>query len=229
MKITHLTTLFAIFVFTIAPLAIADNETVNSAEINNNVKERIKKYTTTSTTEVNEVVEPEMYGYIGTVTDIIQNTIILEDKGGKKSVRINDDSLILRSPGSKEIELTSVQIDDSIIAIGTHSDEDEIVGRRIIVSTTALTPPEKISGIATITSIDKYSFSLTITDSDEPFELFFSKDTVYKSPTEILELDNLTLDDEILYTAARDADDDWSATIVMQIKTNSNPTSLETE
>ena len=223
MKITHLTILFSLFTLTIAPLAIADSEIINNDEVTNNLKERLKEVV--QDTKINQVTESQLYGYIGNVTDIIQNTIILQDKEGKKSVKISDNSTILRSPGSKEIDLTNISIDDSIIAMGHKSDDDEIAGNRIIVSTTALTPPEKISGIATITSINKYSFSLAILDQDEPFELFFTKKTIYKSPTDILKLNDLTLNDEILYTATRDSDDDWSATIVMQIKTTDTPTS----
>ena len=233
MKITHLTILFAALTFTIAPLVMADNHT-DSEEVQENLSERIKEYV--SSTEINEVAEPKLYGCIGEVTDIIQNTIILKDKEGKKSIRINDDSTILRSPGSKEIDLESVRITDSIIAIGNLTTEDEITGRRIIVSVNELTPPKKISGLATITSIDKYSFTLQVDDSEEPLELFFTKSTIYKSPTEILELTDLSVGDEILYNAGLDSDEDWSATIVMQIKPSeldspdyTDPTSTDSE
>lgn len=224
MKITLIPTLIVLFSLTIVPMVTAGNQVADS-EVTNNLKERLKEVVTG--TEINEVSEPKLSGYIGQVTDIIQNTIILEDKEGKKSVRVDDDSTILRSPGSKEIDLESVRIEDSIIAIGVPSADDEITGRRIIVSTTALTPPDKISGIATISSIDKYSFSLTVAGQEDPFKLFFTSSTVYKSPSTILDQEDLSVGDEILYTAARDKDDDWSATIVMQIKPTNTPTESE--
>lgn len=227
MKISLTPILFALLVFTITPIVTADNSTqdVDNQEVTNNIKERLKEVVSGS--DINQVVNPELFGYIGHVTDIIQSTIILEDKLGKKSVRINDDSTIVRSPGSKEIDLANVSVDDSIIAIGSPSGDDEIMGNRIIVSTTALTPPEKISGVASIISVDKYSFSLSVTNSDEPFELFFSKSTTYKSPTNILEHVDLSVGDEILYTASLDSDDDWSATIIMQIKSSDTNTTTE--
>jgi len=210
MQKLHLTSLFLVISLVLAPLVLADDQ------VTENLKERLKS--AVSDVQVNQVEEAtNRKGYIGTVTDIIQNTIILEDKEGKKSIKIDDDSTIIRNPGNSKIELTSVQIDDSIIAIGDLIEADELQGKRMIVSANSFSPPTKISGVGTISQLNRYSYSLTSKDSDEELELFFTNKTIYKSPSELLENTDLQEGDEILYTAIKDKDDDWSATIVMQL------------
>lgn len=208
-----LISLFFALALVAAPLAIAEDE------VTENLKERLK--TAVSGAQVNEIVPTgQLKGYVGTVTDIIQNTIILEDKSGKKSVRVGDDSTLLRTPGSAEIKLESVRIDDSIIAIGDPlgEEEDEIDGKRIIVSENAFTPPAKLSGLGTVKAVNRYSFDLDVPDSDEDLELFYTGKTTYKTQDSTLEFEDIGEGDEILFTAVKDKDGDWSATIVMQIK-----------
>lgn len=221
MKKFLLISIFSLSLMSFTPFAFAEDE------VTENLKERLKS-AVGGPNAINEVKsQTTLKGYIGTVTDIIQNTIILEDKEGKKSVRIDDDSTLVRSPGSSDIKLDSVRIDDSIIVIGdpTGLDEDEIAGKRIIVSATALTPPDKLSGLGVITSIDRYSYTLDTKNMDQPVELFFTGKTTYKSPSSALDFSDISEGDEILFTAVKDKDDDWSATIVLQLK----PASPSTE
>jgi len=210
------------FSFTLVQAASPTPET----EVTENLKERLKN--TVSGITVNEVSEPaSTRGYVGKVTDIIQNTIILEDKSGKKSIKVTDDSVIIRSPGSTEIELSSVRIDDSIIAIGSLVNEEEVAGKRLIVSSSELDSIEKISGLSTIKEIGRYSLILTNTQEEGEFELFFTKNTVYKNKEGILEFNDLSVGDQILYAAKKDSDDDWSATVIMQTKKSPDLTSQE--
>ncbi len=78
-------------------------------------------------------------GLIGVIRDVIKDTIILDDKDGKKKVLVGDKTVLLRSPGNTAIKIDDVRIDDYIIAIGNPGADDELAGLRIIVSATPLT------------------------------------------------------------------------------------------
>lgn len=192
--------------------------TSNIDEVTENLRTRLKN-SVASEQEINLIEEAaRLRAYVGVVTDIVQDNIILEDKSGKKNVKILSDSTIIRSPGNKEIDLESVRIDDSIIAIGDPTAEDELDGKRLIVSEDKLSPPEKLSGLATITAVNRYSFTLQEPDKSEPLELYFTNQTLYKSPSERLDQDDIIEGSTILYTAVTDKDGDWSATNILQIR-----------
>ena len=144
----------------------------------------------------------------------------VEDKDGKKNVAIGSDATIVRSPGNADIDIDSVRIDDYIIAMGYSKGDDELEGKRVIVSEKPFAPPEKLAGIGKVSSIDKYAFMITPRDGGDDIELFFTKSTSYKSSEGSLDFKDISPGDEVLFTAVRDQDNDWSATIVMRIKQN---------
>jgi len=197
-------------------------------DLTENLKERIKSAVTG--TELQTPPPSTLVGYVGTITDVIQNSLVLSDKSGKKIIKLDDTTTLLRSPGNTAIELENVQVDDSIIAIGTPAGEDEIRGKRIIVSNLPITPPDKLGGYGLIEKVNRYSYTLTTLDSS-PLELFFTSKTVYKSATEILEASDLAAGDSLLFTAVKDKDGDWSATVVMRLGTaaSSSPPPPEEE
>lgn len=184
-------------------------------EVTENLKTRLKE--TVEGVNLEELASSPR-AYVGVVRDIIKDTIVIEDKSGKKNIMVDDTTSIIRSPGNAEIELDSVRIEDYIIAMGYKAEEDELSGKRLIVSATPFSPPKKLSGLGTIESIDKYSFDINTADSEENLELFFTKNTIYKSPESSLDFEDVSVGDQVLYTAIIDKDGDWSATIVMQIK-----------
>jgi hypothetical protein len=186
-------------------------------EVTENLRERLRS-SVSDPDAINQVESQlSLKGYVGTVTDIIQNTIVIEDKQGKKNVKVMDDSTILRTPGNSKIKLESVRINDSIIAIGDPVDDDDMDGKRLIVSENELNPPNKLSGLARVEKLNRYSFTLKETATDTELELFFTGSTAYKSSTDRLERSDIEIGDTILFTAVKDKDDDWSATIVMQV------------
>lgn len=162
-------------------------------------------------------------GYVGKVKDIVQNTLVFEDKDGKKNLQITDESLILRSPGNSEISLASVRLDDSIIVMGYLLESGEIDGRRIIVSTLPIVPPTKTSGFGLVTEINKKSITLTSPSSDTPLVLTTTTKTLYKSPLSILDSTKLAIGDTVIYTALVDEDQALTTTVLMIIKSTPVP------
>ena len=156
--------------------------------------------------------------YIGTIKDVIKDTLVVEDKDGKKHVTLTDSTTLLRSPGNATIKAEDVRIGDSIIAIGYPETEDELRGARLIVSTTPFAAPSKTTGIGQLTKIGKASLELETKDGN--LTLSVNSKTIYKTPTELIELADLDIGDRVIYTATTGATES-TATIIMRIRTTS--------
>lgn len=225
MSISRFTVIFSLFIvlnLVYQPAHAEEASTPSGSpasinEVTTNLRERLK--------EALDKDQPESDGpraYVGVVKDIIKNTIILDDKETRRSIALADEVEILRSPGSSTIKLENIQIDDHIIAMGYPLAKNELSGKRLIVSASPFTTPEKLAGLGTVESIGRYSFTIQTLAGDE-LELFFTKNTIYKSPKEQLDFSDITEGDQIIFTAGKDKDDDWSATQVMRVKSNPIP------
>ncbi|MEI8232739.1 MAG: hypothetical protein WCG44_03265 [bacterium] len=184
-------------------------------EITDNLKKKIaenldksKEILTTSTAR----------GYIGIVKDVIKDTVIIEDKDGKKDIKITEDTTILRSPGSTTIKSENIRIDDYIIAIGYPIDDETMTGKRLIVSADPIKAPDKSSAIGTISKIGKTSLTLKLADKDQAIGI--TAKTIYKSSVGTIELTDLSVGDTVIYTATVE-DPEVTATIIMRTGTAS--------
>lgn len=157
--------------------------------------------------------------YLGVVKDIIKDTLIIDDKDGKKDIMLSDATTILRSPGNSTIKVDSVRIDDSIIAIGYLNQNGELDGRRLIVSADPIVPPHKETGMGTISKLSKTSLTLTV--DGQPKVLAFTAKTIYKSPAGMIDSTTLEVSDTLVYTATIDDHDVLTASVIMRIKTAS--------
>lgn len=157
--------------------------------------------------------------YIGVVKDMIKDTVIMQDKDGKKDLKIQDDTTILRTPGNVVIKPENIRIDDYIIAIGYPVGADVLTARRLILSVDPIKPPAKVSGLGTITKIGKNTLTLQVNDKEQILDL--TTKTIFKSSVDSIELIDLTLGDTLIYTAITDAKDNLTATVIMRIQTAS--------
>jgi len=230
MKNLLLLTFLLALLLTLGPRPIAFSQSPSSSETAatqaaENLKTRLKQTLSEETTP-----EPSSLpkGYVGTVRDIVKNTLVFEDKEGRKNLLITDNSLILRSPGNSEIDLASVRLEDSIIAMGYPIENGEIDGRRIIVSTLPFSPPPKTSGLGTITELSRTKLTLSLPDSPTPLSLNLSTKTLYKTPLEILSFEDLQVGDMILYTATVADNQEFSTSVIMLIKPAPSPSASPT-
>ena len=157
--------------------------------------------------------------YIGVVKDVIKDTVVMEDKDGKKDIKLSDETTLLRSPGNAEIKSENIRIDDYIIAMGYPGEGDVFSGRRLIVSIDPLLISLKTSGMGTITKLSKSSLTLKTTDKEQVIDL--TSKTVIKSPVGTIEYSTLAIGDTLIYTATMDAKDNLTATILMRTQTSS--------
>ena len=155
--------------------------------------------------------------YVGVIKDVIKDNLIIEDKDGKKNIKIASGSAIVRSPGNTNIELENIRIDDYVIAIGQFLNEDEMESLRLVVSTAPLTSTTKISGLGIIKQLNKSSLTLTSYEGEQTQTLHFNTKTIIKSVLgTALAHEDLAIGDSIIYTASLDKDLATS-TIIMRV------------
>lgn len=199
-------------------------------EITDEVKDSIKKRLQDSIKNVQDnivaVVEPSSNrprAYVGTVNDIIQQSIIINTKDGKKEAFVDSNTTILRSPGNSTIKIEDVRIDDFIIAMGSLKNDEDLQSKRIVVSTTIPSPFSKTSGHGQITKITKNS--LTVQGSNGESVLSFNQETIFKSDNGIIKSSDLEENDTVIFVAESE-NNKLSATVIMSItKMQQTPTS----
>lgn len=204
-----------LFIAIFALFALSASSALAQEDVTENLKKRLQDSLLASSSPTPDPLLT-LRSYVGTVKDVIGTTLVIDDKDGKKDVKITDAATIVRSPGNTVIKAANINIGDSIIAIGTPETDEILLGKRLIVSSSPITASNKISSVGTIKSITKAILTLTVNNSDQVLDL--TSKTIFKSPAGTIELADLTVGDTVIYTATLD-DEDQTATIVMRIKT----------
>lgn len=187
----------------------------------NEVTENLKKRLQDSLENEDDQQNTPYRAYVGKVKDVIKDTLIVEDKDGKKDVKILDGTTIIRTPGNATIKSDNIRIDDYIIAIGNLTEDEIMDGKRLIVSVNPISSPTKATGIGSLAAISKNSLTLRVGEQD--LEVYLTAKTITKTPNGTIELSDLAIGDTLIYTAVVDSDEDLTATILMKI----NPPPIE--
>jgi hypothetical protein len=195
--------------------SISPSPTPSEQDVTDNLKKRLQESLDSKT----PTTSPILKAYIGVVKDIIKDTVIIEDKTGKKDIKLTEDTTILRSPGSASIKPENIRIDDYIIAIGYLEGDTTLAGRRLIVSVDPIKSPNKLSGIGTIEKISKTGITLKLVDKSQTITT--TSKTIYKSTVGTIEPSDLAIGDTLIYTATLSDEDLLTATIFMRTKTGS--------
>jgi hypothetical protein len=186
---------------------------VSEAEANENLKKRLQE---SLDLESNPTTTSKAKAYVGVVKDVIKDTIIMEDKDGKKDIKLQEDTTIVRSPAGTTIKPENIRIDDYIIAIGYPGEADIMLGKRLVVSAEEIKPPAKVSALGTIAKIGKNSLTLKLEDKDQLVAT--TTKTIIKSAVGTIEFSDLEVGDTLIYTANVD-EDDLTATVIMRVQT----------
>ena len=206
--------------FAASPSPSPDGSASGSASINeitDNLRTRLQE----TIQNASDSATATTVAYIGSVKDVVNDTIVMDTKDGRKNIAVGGDTTIVRTHGQRTIKIDNVQIGDSAIAIGTPSAEDELAGTRIVVSANPITPPAKTSGYGTIQGISRGVLTLFVPGQSDPVVVETDGNTVVKTPSDLLTLKDLALGDTIIYTADLDKNNNQTATIIMQIATPS--------
>lgn len=209
--IIALLALYSPLVHAASPSPVPSPSPASIDEVTANLKERLQNSLQNLT---GSPATPSATSYVGIVTDVVGGTVVLTDKDGKKDVKLNDDTVILRTPGNATIKSDDIRIDDTIIAIGYPVSDDAITGKRLVVSTTPFPDFGKTSGMGVIKTITKTTLTLALGDQDQVLSL--TGKIVFKSPAGTIALADLALGDTVIYTAAIDDKNAQTATIIMR-------------
>lgn len=182
-----------------SPIATASSETTITENLKKRLQETLADTTSSSSTNYKS--------FVGIIRDVIKDTLVIEDKDGKKKIVIKEGASVVRSPGNKTIPIDSIRIDDNIISIGTLRESDELEAVRIIVSADPLTTTSKVSALARITKINKNTITTTSVDTDTTKVINLNTKTILKSSLgESIEATDLNVGDSIIYTATQSKD-----------------------
>lgn len=196
-----------------SPSASPTPSPISEEQVTENLKKRLQE----TIGEPTETKELNYKSFVGVIRDVIKDTLIIEDKDGKKKIVIKADASIVRSPGNKTIPVDSIRIEDNIISIGTLKESDELEAVRVIVSADPITTTSKVSSLARITKISKNAVTTTSIDSSSTKVINLNSKTALKSSLgESLEVTDLNVGDSIIYTATL-AKDTLTATSLMRI------------
>lgn len=196
-----------------SPSASPTPSPISEEQVTENLKKRLQE----TIGEPTETKELNYKSFVGVIRDVIKDTLIIEDKDGKKKIVIKADASIVRSPGNKTIPVDSIRIEDNIISIGTLKESDELEAVRVIVSADPITTTSKVSSLARITKISKNAVTTTSVDSSSTKVINLNSKTALKSSLgESLEVTDLNVGDSIIYTATL-AKDTLTATSLMRI------------
>ena len=183
--------------------------------VTDNLKKRLQESLSEDTTSSSL----SSLAYVGVVKDVIKDTIVIEDKDGKKDVQVTKDTTLVRSPAGTSIKIDNVRIDDYIIAIGTQSETDTLIGQRLVLSVDPIKPPAKQSGYGIVKKITKTALTLESDGEDQILSL--TTKTTIKSALGTLELTDLSVGDTLIYTSTVGDKDALTATILMRVQTAS--------
>jgi hypothetical protein len=187
---------------------------VSEAEATENLKKRLQESLDLESTPTSP---SKARAYVGIVKDVIKDTIIMEDKDGKKDIKLQEDTTIVRSPAGTAIKPENIRIDDYIIAIGYPGETDILLGKRLIVSAEEIKPPAKVSALGVVTKIGKNSLTIKLEDKDQLVST--TTKTIFKSAVGTIEFSDVEVGDTLIYTANIDDDDDLTATVIMRVQT----------
>jgi hypothetical protein len=188
---------------------------ISEETVTENLKKRLQE-----TISGEDKVEPDLVQYksfVGVIRDVIKNTLVIEDKDGKKNVMILSDASIVRSPGNATIKAESIRIEDYVIAIGTLRESDELESVRVIVSTEPLTTVVKKAEAGKISKLTTTTLTIIPLNGSENKTITLNAKTSLKSSLgESLETKELSVGDAVIYTAI-ESKNALTATSIMRI------------
>ena len=200
--------------FLVTPIYAQETATDSSdSEIREKVQEKVDKVLNTP------------YFYMGTITDISEGTIQIDEhllNGNQEGSEI----LLIATDGntkyvkilktSSNIDFDEVAIGDFVIAMGYKNGQDVIEAKRILV-TNKIELSKRASFNLLITSVEANSLQGTSRKGEE-IEIQISKNTdIFSLDNEIIDLANLNENDSIIVSTTLDDEGEYSARTIRVI------------
>jgi len=184
-----------------------NTDSTDSSDIREKVQEKVK------------LAQTVPFSYIGTVTDITEDTIQLRALTGEiKQASVENDAEYINQTGStsKKINFKDVAIGDFIIAMGFKNGQEVLSTKRLLV-TTALESPTRKAVFGKVKSFE--GKVLTVESSGTETEITFPK--TWKGP----EIDEIDIDADIIVVYSTDTGKNTTRTV--HLPSSEQPSLLE--
>lgn len=132
-------------------------------------EEKVKEIRDAVKDKVNEIKDKiEKKAYVGTITQITDSTLAINNFRGTQRVRLVEETTIVGT-SRKVIKPADLAVDDKVIAMGTISENEILEALRVIVVAPPKTVPlPRTLAFGTISSIDRQQSTLTLSLTGNP-------------------------------------------------------------
>jgi len=133
---------------------------VTQEEINQNIKDRLKKVAEEQDSLVGVKRKQAM---VGELESLANDTLTIKTKTEIKLASISGQTEYVRNPGSKSVEVEDVAIGDFVIAMGYVNGSEVLEARRVLLYSSAPEEVGKSSAFGNISNIDDENETFTFT------------------------------------------------------------------
>lgn len=144
---------------------------------------------------------------VGTLTDIINTTLVLDTRQGEVSVRVATDAAILRN--RQEIGFEDLELDEYAIAMGYLDEEGQLLGRRIVVSDQP-EPRDRLSVFGQVTATENGDLTLRHPQTGQSWTVISSGNTTITKMAagekEEIDFDQIAEGDKVVVVGRADED-----------------------
>lgn len=167
------------------PLMAQDDETeatpVPSEEINENIKERLKKV---AGEQAEIVSEKRKTAIAGDLQNIANETLTLKTDGEIKLASVSGETTYVNVDNNDELELTDLIIGDYAVALGFLNGSDVLDTRRVLLYTERPEPIAKKSFFGNIDNVDEEEETISLlSPSGEQLIVYLSKNSIIENKT----------------------------------------------
>jgi hypothetical protein len=179
--------------------------------INKEIIDRVKK--TATATEI-----LKRRAFVGQVTHVTTESISIETPNGEVTIKTSDKTSILMMPRLQPVQLSEVEINGFVIAMGYVDGDDVMDARRVLISPTPLFPVPKKLVIGTLTSIKSTQLVLETITKDVATVAIGSKTSYGDAAGEDIKRTDLKTSDAVLAIIPETGIATPSATVVRKLK-----------
>ncbi len=186
----------------------------------NNLKERIEKIVEEKKDDIESVLQEKTnkkHGFVGEVSRVTKETIAVETNQGNKIIPVDENLLLIKK--KQVITVTDIAVGNWVTIIGIVED-DAFIPKRLIVSSSSLSPKNKQITLGTIKSLTKTSISIqSRADQTEQAFSLSKKTAVEDMNKQKLSLNLLTKDIQCLIVGFKNEDDKNPAASTIHVLT----------
>jgi hypothetical protein len=148
---------------------------VNELEITQNIKDRIKKIATQSSS----LTQKRKIAFIGSIEKIANETITIKTQDDINLASVSATTTYVRMPGGSESKLSDVSIGDFAVAMGFINGSEVLQTKRILLYDKAPESPKKTSVAGLVKLVDNVEQAITLIADRQDFTISFTKKTLF--------------------------------------------------